>query len=168
MRGERSPATYQRSSLVSSGWKAVASSCPCLTATATFSSDPDSEYSAKTCTAGPVSTIAGARMNTARKVGGVPSSASSGGMGSSVSKLFSCDHRIGEDPLPHATTWSPYLTSEVVAVHRAVQPSEQSLAPTLLPWKAHGSSTGSRRNKLWAFVDSSVRISYREHARRGR
>ncbi|KAG5578123.1 hypothetical protein H5410_058257 [Solanum commersonii] len=47
----------------------------------------DRGMSANTSTSGPTSRIAGARMKTARKLGGPPSSATTGGIGSSVSKL---------------------------------------------------------------------------------
>ena len=56
----------------SSGWKAVASSVPCFTATTTlalptfFCSTGVSWYSHSTSTSCPTSRIAGARMNTAR------------------------------------------------------------------------------------------------------
>ena len=63
----------QRVSAVSSGWKAVPSSCPCRTATATVLTcvsatflPSGTTYSASTSTAGPCARMAGARMNTAR------------------------------------------------------------------------------------------------------
>ncbi len=49
-------------------------------------------YSARTSTEGPASVMAGARMNTARKLEGPPSSDTNAGTGSCVSKLFSCNH----------------------------------------------------------------------------
>ncbi len=49
-------------------------------------------YSASTSTEGPASVMAGARMNTARKLEGPPSSDTNAGTGSCVSKLFSCNH----------------------------------------------------------------------------
>lgn len=67
--------THHLKSVVSSGWKAVASSTPLLTATATLlrpscaaASSGVSVYEARTWTDSPVCITAGARMKSARKV----------------------------------------------------------------------------------------------------